>query len=249
MTEPVVRNARAELIACDWVDGAPGRRERVVIGHGVTSDKRRPWSCALSAALAHEGVASVRLAFSGNGDSEGRFEDSTITKERADLGAVLDAIEAAGDRRVAYVGHSMGAAVGLLRAATDARIGALVSLAGMVHTAEFVQRMFGHLAPGEPMLDKPRCPFGHALKHDLEAIGSVVDQAPTVRVPWLLVHGSADDVVPVDQARALHAAACGRAELIELDGVDHSFSGPGLDAMLSAVVPWLVVQLGPSRPR
>jgi len=244
---PLVRNPRGERLACSWVTGAPGSPACVVIGHGLTSDRERPWSQALSTALAERGVGSVRVAFSGNGDSEGRFEDSTITKEVDDLGALLDALAGRERRPLAYVGHSMGGAVGLLRAAQDDRIRALVSLAGMVHTAEFVERLFGHLAPGDPMLDKPHCPFGLALRDDLTRHDTLAERAADVAVPWLLVHGTADDVVLPRDSRDAHARAPAGSQLVELAGVDHSFTGAGLASMVDAVVPWLVERLTSAR--
>lgn len=234
-----IRNAQGEILACSWVAGRPGNSDLVIMGHGVTSDRDRPWSEALSDRLATAGVASVRIAFSGNGASGGRFVDSTITKEVADLGSVLDAVAG---RRVSYVGHSMGGAVGAIRAAQDDRIHALVSLAAVAHTAEFVQDVFGHLSPGEPMLDKPQCPFGIALRDDLIAIGSVTEHAKSITAPWLLVHGIPDEVVPVKHSIDMHAAA-ESAELITLEDVDHSFTGAGLDRLVERVVPWLLHQL------
>jgi pimeloyl-ACP methyl ester carboxylesterase len=247
---PEIRNAHGERIACTWTPGADdapaaARHRLVIIGHGLTSDRERPWSRALAEALAPHGLSSLRIAFSGNGDSEGSFLDSCITKEVDDLGAVLDAAEEAG-YLCAYVGHSMGSAVGIVRAAADPRIRAFVGLAGIAHTAEFVTRMFGHLRPGDPMLDKPGCPFGETLRDDLLALGAVVDLAPSVKGPWLLVHGTADEVVPVTDSRDLAAASRGRARLTELPGVDHSFTGDGLPAMVEVVVKWLVTRIDPS---
>ena len=89
----------------------------VVIGHGVTSHWDRPWQTELSAALSQAGIASVLVSFAGNGASEGRFEDVTPTKEVADLGSVLDALQAWGVLALMYAGHSMGGAVGAIRAA------------------------------------------------------------------------------------------------------------------------------------
>ena len=235
--DSTIRNRRGERLAYSFEGGDPDRRELVVLGHGVTSDRDRPWSRALSRALAKAGIASMRIAFAGNGESEGRFEDATITKEVLDLSAVLDALP---DRRVAYVGHSMGGAVGLLCAAADDRIHALVSLAAITHTAEFAQRMFGHLQPGELMLDKPHCPLGADFMADLESIGSLVGTAPEVRVPWLLVHGTEDDVVPVQHSRDAHAAAAGRSQLVELPGAGHSFTGESRARMVAVVAPWLI---------
>lgn len=231
-----IENASGEGLAYTYVDGAESAGPIVVIGHGLTSDRTRPWSESLSDALAQLGVASLRVAFSGNGDSQGRFVDSNVTKEVGDLGAVLDAL---GDRRIAYVGHSMGAAVGVTRSAGDPRITALVSLAGMVHTAEFYERMFGGLHDGELLLDKPGKALGPALRDDLLELDSVAHLAREVRVPWLLVHGDADDVVPIAHSRDIVAVAPEGARLVELDGVDHSFTGAGIARMTEVVAPWL----------
>ncbi len=231
-----IRNRQGERIATSWTPGAEGARDLIVIGHGLTSDKDRPWSEALSRELAKNGVASLRIAFSGNGESEGSFLDSTITKEVEDLRAVMDAFEG---WRLGYIGQSMGAAVGVLGAAGDARIKVLVSLAGMVHTAEFARRLFGHLKPGELMLGKSGRTLGPKFSRDMQSIGSVIDRAKEISVPWLIVHGDGDDVVPITDSQEIHAASKGHAEMHAIPGADHSFAGTGLEAMTSIVVPWL----------
>ena len=210
----------------------------VVIAHGVTAHKDRPWLIALAEALAGAGLASLRVSFAGNGSSEGRFEDAVPSKEVGDLGAIVDALERWGVTRIAYVGHSMGGAVGVMRTAADPRIVCLVSLAGMVHVDAFFQRTFAHLAPGTPMLDKPECPWSPAIADDAARIGSVTGQAAAIRVPWLLVHGDADELVPYQDALDARAAAGGRAELVTLAGIDHRFTG-AVPQMIDAVVPWL----------
>ncbi|MFT7671360.1 MAG: pimeloyl-ACP methyl ester carboxylesterase [Planctomycetota bacterium] len=236
MDPPEIRNAEGERLACSFVPGEPGRRDIVVIGHGLTSDKERPWSEGLSDSLRRRGIASLRIAFSGNGDSEGSFLKSNITKEVCDLGSVLDALD---PWKVSYVGHSMGGAVGLLRAASDPRIGALVSLAAITHTTDFFKRLFGDQELGSPMLGKPHCLLGEDLRTDLLSIGSTLQQASTLSIPWLIVHGSADEIVPVQDSVDLNMAANGPAELTVLDTVDHSFSADGLASMLERVTPWL----------
>ena len=79
----------------------------------------------------------------------------------------------------------------------------------------------------------------NCLVDDLHEIESVVGDAPKIAVPWLIVHGTQDNVVPIAHARDAYAAAQEHVELIELDGTDHSFTGAGLAQMLDAVVPWL----------
>lgn len=214
----------------------------VVIGHGVTSNRDRPYLIALAEGLADTGLAALRVSFAGNGASGGRFEEATPTKEAADLGAVLDALTGAGVRRIGYAGHSMGGAVGVLRAASDGRIACLVSLAGMVHVHAFMQRCFGHLAYGDPMSGRPECPWSRTLDEEARRIGSVLPQAARIRVPWLLVHGDADDLVPLQDSLDARAAAGGRPDLVTLPGVDHRFTG-AIPAMVDAVVPWVVGHL------
>ena len=211
----------------------------VIIGHGVTSHWDRPWQTALADALILAGLPSLLVSFAGNGQSQGRFEEATPTKEAADLGSVIDAVTGWGVRRVIYVGHSMGGAVGVMRASVDARISLLVSLAGMVHVREFMERHFGHLEPGRGlMLDKPGCVWNRTLQQDAERIGSITTQAAAVRVPWLLVHGDADELVPLQDSLDARAAAGGRPDLVVLPGVDHRFTD-AIPAMTTSVAPWL----------
>lgn len=216
----------------------------VILGHGVTSNKDRPWLIALAEGLAAAGVPSLRMTFAGNGESEGRYEEATPLKEAGDLGSVIDAVKAAGVARVAYAGHSMGGAVGVLRAADDPRIDVLVSLAGMLHVRAFMQQQFGHLAFGDLMLDKPGCPWSETMAETAARIGSLTSQAARVRVPWLLVHGDADELVPLQDSLDARAAAGGRPELVILPGIDHRFTG-AIPRMVEAVVPWVVRQLNP----
>lgn len=210
-----------------------------IIGHGVTSHWDRPWQTELADALARAGIPSLLVSFAGNGQSEGRFEDATPTKESADLSAVIDAVTTWGVRRVIYIGHSMGGAVGVLRASADTRVALLVSLAGMFHVHAFMQRHFGHLEPGRGlMLDKPGCVWNAPLEADAARIGSLVTEAAAIRVPWLLVHGDADELVPLDDSIDARDAAGGDATLVVLPGADHRFTG-AVETMSSAVVDWL----------
>ena len=153
-----------------------------------------------------------------------------------DLGAVLDALDG---YTICYAGHSMGAAVGVLRAAVDRRIAFLVSLAGMVHTGAFARREFGDVVPGEGcMWDEPDCPLSRSFVDDLTRIHSVVEKAEKITAPWLLVHGARDDVVPMEDSRDIFAAANDPKKLVAIDAADHVFSGEATTEMVDRVVAW-----------
>ena len=230
-----IRNEHDERLDYSFHEGEGNRI--VVIGHGVTGNKDRPALVALAEGLAAAGISALRFSFSGNGDSEGEFTDSTITKEVADLGSVIDALDG---YNVCYVGHSMGGAVGVLRAAADERIQALVSLAGMVHTKAFAEREFGDVTPDEGfMWDEPDCPLSQAYVDDMATIDSVAKNASKFAVPWLLVHGTEDDIVPPEDSHDILQYANEDTELLELPGVDHVFSDDGTPIMVEKVVAWI----------
>lgn len=241
-------NRFGERLDYSWrePDGeASGRGAVVILGHGLTGNKDRPMLVDLADALSDEGFASLRFSFAGNGASQGKFAEATISKEVGDLQAVIDAVATEHPGRLlVYVGHSMGAAVGVSVAAKDKRLAALVSLAGMVQTREFVEREFGGLTPGEDcMWDEANCPLSVEFVDNLTQISDLTELARTVTIPWLLVHGDADDVVPIADSRLLEPLS-DQCSILEMEGVDHSFTEHH-GTLCEAVTGWLVALLQP----
>jgi pimeloyl-ACP methyl ester carboxylesterase len=214
----------------------------VIIGHGVTGNKDRPFVVALAEGLSAASIPTLCMSFAGNGDSGGTFADCTISKETDDLGSVIDAM---GDRKICYIGHSMGGAVGVRRASSDSRIDALVSLAGMVHTEEFARREFGEETPDAGcMWEEESCPLSSTFMNDMAAIRSVVDLGAEISVPWLLVHGTEDDVVPIGDTHDIIAKATNSPEVFEIAGANHVFSDDALPVMVNKVTEWVGAQAG-----
>jgi len=237
-----IRNQQGERIDYTLHQGAPGSKSVVVLGHGVTGNKDRPFVVALAEALEKAGLNALRISFSGNGASEGKFTDSHISKEVADLGSVLDALAG---WHIGYIGHSMGGAVGVIRASTDARIRFLVSLAGMVTTKAFAEREFGMVTPDKGnMWDDETCPLSQAYMDDLRKLDTLVNHAPLIKVPWLLVHGTEDDVVfPLDSLD-IFAQANQPVSLLQIKGSNHVFAGAHTVQMTEPVTSWVKARLG-----
>jgi pimeloyl-ACP methyl ester carboxylesterase len=235
-----IRNSLGEKLDYSFLSGNAHSKTIIVIGHGVTGNKDRPLVIGLAEALAADGADVLRFSFSGNGDSEGDFRNSTISKEVSDLGSVLDAVSG-NYERIIYAGHSMGGAVGVLRTSSDDRISALISLAGMVYTKIFAEVEFGDETPDSGfMWEDEDCPLSSTYINDMNAIDNVLDKASQITVPWLLVHGTEDDVVPVQESHDIFAKASSSTELEILDGCGHVFSEKGsLAAMTTTVAAWV----------
>lgn len=236
----VIKNTFDEIL--DYTrhnaSGIP-RPELVVLGHGVTANKDRPFLLTLATALASAGYETIRFSFSGNGQSQGIFQDSCPSKEVGDLHSVLQAFPG---RHAIYIGHSMGGAVGLMGLSQGLKLHRFISLAGMVHPHLFAQTEFGDVCPDSPtgwMWGKPDCPLSRKFLDDMEAIGTLLPVAALVEVPMLIIHGTADDVVPVEHSREL-VQANPEISLIEMPETDHMFSDNASDLLMAQhVIQWL----------
>ena len=241
MNLPEFRNRQGQRLDTTF---HPGTREDVLVllGHGVTGNKDRPLLVAIADGLSRRGWPCLRLSFSGNGDSEGNFTDATISKETEDLIDLVSAIPAG--VRVAYCGHSMGGAVGTIATASESRIRVLVTLAGMVYTANFAEREFDDVTPGDGVMwEDPACPLSQSFVDDLHTIGDTLDVANEIEVPWLFIHGSADDIIPVLDSDDAFSAAQTTKHLVEIEGADHVFDESSYPRIIDEMDVWLASHL------
>lgn len=120
--------------------------------------------------------------------------------------------------RVGVVGHSVGAAAAMLAASRRDDLAAVVSISAFAHPETVMRRLLAtwHV---------PYIPFGwYVLRYIQHVIGYRFDDiAPLhtigrIRCPVLLVHGTEDAIVPVEDARALHAKGSRAGSLLLMKG-------------------------------
>jgi alpha-beta hydrolase superfamily lysophospholipase len=243
----IIKNHFNETLDYTFAPGVSNQKKSdwlVILGHGVTGNKDRPVMADTAKALNAAGFDTLGFSFAGNGESEGRFENATISKEVNDLNAILDAAAPAYSN-ICYIGHSMGGAVGVIQAARDRRIKALVSLAGMIDTKAFAETEFGEEVPNEGVMwEEASCPLSSAFMQDLcQTIATVAPQAESIDVPWLLLHGTADDVVLPRDSEHIQSLEKKTTEIAFITDADHSFNEPAhKQQMTTKVVAWLKAQ-------
>jgi dienelactone hydrolase len=244
----------------------------VVIVHGFKGFRRFGAWPSLARALALRGYAAVTFDFSHNGiDENGDFTRldlfrlNTHTRELDEIRAVLDALSSGRligrrIRRVGLLGHSRGGGMGVIAAAEDERVRALVTWAAIADIpGRWKAKETAAWRRGEDVLvdnarTKQRMPVAPEYWVDVQQNRDRLDvtaAATRVRVPWLILHGDADGTVPLAEAHALFDAAGDDAELMVMEGVDHGMGAshpypgatPELRAAFDATADWFQTHL------
>ena len=171
-------------------------------GNAGNISHRLEWMRRLREGL---GVSIFIFDYQGYGRSGGRpSEAATDADARAALTYLRSRDDVAADR-IVYFGKSLGAAVGA-GLAIDEPPHRLVVQSGFTSIAAMARHHYGFLPIGG--LLRTRYPTA-------ERIGQVA-------APVLVVHGDRDEVVPIDQARALYAAAAEPKRLFLVRGARHN---------------------------
>jgi pimeloyl-ACP methyl ester carboxylesterase len=213
----------------------------------MESDKNSEKLILLARKLAQQGILALRFDFACVGESSGKFEDITYSGEVEDLKAAYGLVQNRRPGRTAVLGSSMGGTVALLFAATEPSVAALVTLAAPLHPENFPRRVLTDAQlqdwreRGFTFFNGRR--LNVSLLDDLERL-SVSDSARKVRCPVLILHGDADDVVPVKEAHELHDCLGGVKRLSILQGTDHRLSNPALmQRAMEEALDWLTAHV------
>lgn len=192
----------------------------VIVCHGFGGDKEKCWIKDMCNSLASDGIAGVRIDFSGNGESGGKFEDMTYGKLADELKTLIDFLNKKGYGSIGLVGHSMGGAIVIMAGATDKRVKAVVNIAGVAYPAleehvVFVRRHF------ETTFEKPK-PSDWFIS-ELQKV-DVIGAAKDLHAPLLTIHGDSDQVVPLNEGEAINEAANEPKKMVILFGCGHRLS-------------------------
>ena len=222
-------NAAGETLAgiLDFPEGPPVAY--ALFAHCFTCSKNLKAAANIAKAMADTGIAVLRFDFTGLGDSDGAFEDTSFSSNVSDLVAAADWLAREYRGPEILFGHSLGgtavlqAAPEIASAVAVATIGSPADPAHVAHMFRDSEKELREKGVAEVCLGgrpfRVREDFLDDLRrHDLP--GSIAG----LRKALLIMHAPLDRVVEVDNAAALFMAAKHPKSFISLDRADHLLS-------------------------
>jgi uncharacterized protein len=194
-----------ELRGYYWPPSSPGG-DVIVYFHGQSGN--RLVAAQAAAPLARHGGLLV-ASYRGYGDNPGEPKEAAVYEDA--LAFVALARKLAPGSRIYLLGYSLGAAPALHAAAK-------VQVAGVILLGAFTD-----LAAVAPWYAGPLLPDAFDNRRTIQDVDE----------PILILHGTADAVVPIAHAIALRAASPRGARLLRLEGAGH-----GADYQTLAPVIW-----------
>lgn len=233
--------------------GAP--RGWALLAHCFTCGKDLRAARLMTDALAIAGYGVLRFDFTGLGESEGAFAETTFLSNVADLVAAarwLERTEGTGPHLL--VGHSLGGTAAIKAARQLPSVRGVATIGSPFepgHAAGLLEPVREALhAEGEAEIELAGRTFkvGRALLDDLGQ-SSITEDLAELRRPLLVLHAPFDTVVEVDNARQLFEAARHPKSFVSLDKADHLLTDP-TDAQWAGelVAAWARRTLDPVEP-
>lgn len=199
----------------------------VVFVHGLGGNRTNLLG---NAAILHKaGFGAMLIDLRAHGESEGEIASFGLN-EINDVRGAVDWLAGRGTWKLGILGQSMGASTTLLSAAAIPELQAVVVECGFTSMADNISTGVKELAHLPPFPFAPLIQLWGEQQggFDIDAVRPI-DAVPKIAPrPLLVVHGDADRLVPIENGRAIYAAAGEPKQLLVLPGVEHrNFVEPG----------------------
>jgi len=221
----------------------------VVLAHCFTCSRHTTILKHLANDLARVGYLALRFDFSGNGQSEGRFEETTFAKQIAEMRCAINVIAREGASWIGLAGHSMGAEVSVLTASNSHSVKGVCAIAGRLSglkpTHFLTQNQVEQLHQDGSVFFTSRGRtlrlnstfFSDASRYDLPAVIRSFDR------PLLIVHSETDEIIQVAEAHRAQSMNPRQIELFTLPEADHMLTRTEDQLRVSrAIVDWFGMQ-------
>jgi len=183
----------------------------------------------IAEALTALGIGVLRFDFTGLGASDGEFANTTFSSNVADLVAAADQLRNSKRAPAILIGHSLGGAAVLAAAARVPEARAIVTIGAPCDPAHvtglFQDKLDAIKADGEVEVSLAGRPFRirRGFLQDI-AEQNLIERIASLRKALLIFHSPIDEVVGIENASHIFAAAKHPKSFVSLAGADHLLS-------------------------
>ncbi|MCK4540579.1 alpha/beta fold hydrolase [Candidatus Parcubacteria bacterium] len=225
-------------------------RPVIILCHGFTTSKDNFTNSNLERILNKSSISTFRFDFFGHGESEGLFEDITISEAVDDIVNAIKYLKSKSYSKIGLVGSSFG---GIASIMTASKTDDLFLLALKAPVSNYKERDIE--IKGENFINDWK-EKGHRIyvsgngnKHKLNFTfcedydnNNGYEAAKKIKIPTLIVHGDKDESVPIEQSRKI-VALIQNSELVEIKDGGHQFNNPGeFNKMLDLISSFIIKQ-------
>jgi len=205
----------------------------IILCHGFSTSKDSLTHVRLEKILNESGVSTFRFDFFGHGESEGKFEEITVSEAVDDIENAIELLKELGYKKTGLVGSSFSGMASLLTASKTDELyilalkspvsdymGLIIARANQEEIKTWRENGFIDITGAH----QEKLKLNYSFFEDSQKINGF-ESAKKIKIPVLIVHGDKDETVPIEQSikTASLIQNC-RLEIIE--GGDHLYSNP-----------------------
>ncbi len=226
------KNSKGDRL-CGILSLVDKERSIVILCHGRTSSKNSHSILALEKKLNANDISTFRFDFYGHGESDGKFEDATVSEAADDILKAIKLLKKQGHKKIGLRGSSFGGAASILAASQSDDLCFLVLIAP-------VSDYYGKISSERtkyPISKWKKKGFidyinmkgkkfivNYSFFEDICSIKSY-EVVKKIKIPTLIIHGDKDKEVTLSQSKK-SAKLIKKCKLKIIKGADHIFSKP-----------------------
>jgi len=183
-------------------------RPIIILVHGFSSNKNTKNFAKLAAILDKQNISTFRFDIYGHGESEGQFENITVSEAVDDILNAIQFLKKQGYSKIGLLGSSFGGISSIMAASKskDLFLLALKSPVSNYEEKEMITKTLQELDDWKKdgyryyvTGEGKKLKLNYIFCQDF-ANNDGYKAAPLIQIPALIVHGDADEIVPVSQS-------------------------------------------------
>lgn len=233
-------NGRGDRLAARLERPEEGVRGFALFAPCFTCGKDHLAAVRISRCLAERGIGTLRLDFTGLGDSEGDFGRAGFADHVEDVAAAASFLEERGEAPALLVGHSLGGAAVIAAASRIASAKAVATVGAPFDVAHVLEHFGPALREIEAEGEADVRLAGREFQVTDEFIAETRGHDQAARLAelgraLLVMHAPTDNVVGIDNAGEIFGAARHPKSFVSLADADHLLS-KAADAEYAAAI-------------